>query len=344
LTGTLRQGLLLTSMLVLSARQAFALTPSALGPRAQEHHAKPRAVTDEVGRRVTIPADVRRIVSLAPNLTETLYALGLADRLSGDTNYCDTPPEAREKPHVGAPLNPSVEAIVALHPDLVLASTSINRRETVDALAHLGLPVYATDPHTIRAMIDSFGRLADLIGVPEPGASLVSKLDGKLDALHSRLADLPPVHVLFVVWLDPLITIGQNTFIADALRWAGAESIVLSHQNWPQLNIEEVVRLQPDYIVLTGSHTGEGSLTLENLRSRAAWKDLPAVQLGHVAIISDEIDRPAPGLIDAIEQLAHELHPNVFAVNGPPSASRDGILPVSSSARGAQPRPCECAR
>ena len=323
--------------------RAFRTVTSASASRAQESpqaDSGARVVTDEVGRRVTIPAEVRRIVSLAPNLTESLYALGLGDRLAGDTDYCDTPAEAKAKPHIGAPVNPSIEAIVALDPDLVLATTSINRRETVDALARLHIPVYATDPHTIRAMVDSFGHMADLVGAPEKGAALVAKLDATLDSLHTRLADLPPVHVLFVVWLDPLITIGQNTFIADALRWAGAESVVLSRQNWPQLNFEEAVRLQPDYIVLAESHSGEGSRTVENLRSRVAWRDLRAVQLGHIAITSEEIDRPAPGLIDAIEQLARELHPSAFASSRPESAPEILALDKSDAETGSP----ACAR
>jgi iron complex transport system substrate-binding protein len=310
--------LALTVLLRLFAAQhalaAIAIIKSPLRQtRVPEARSTARMVTDEVGRRVMIPADVRRIVSLAPNLTETLYALGVQDRLVGDTNYCDVPPEAKTKPHVGAPLSPSIEAIVGLRPDLVLATTSINRRETVDALAHLGVPVYTTDPHTVRAMVASFGRLADLMGAPQQGTELVSHLDARLNGLHARLADLPPVHVLFVVWLEPLITIGQNTFIADALRWAGAQSDVLSRQNWPQLSFEEVVRLDPEYIVIAGSHEGEGPRTLANLRGRAGWKDLQAVQAGHLAIISEEIDRPAPALIDAIEQLAKQLHPNAFS-------------------------------
>jgi iron complex transport system substrate-binding protein len=310
-------------------QSAFRRVASASWPRAErvaQAQSGAQAATDEVGRRVAIPSEVRRIVSLAPNLTESLYALGLEDRLVGDTDYCDMPPEAKRKPHIGSPVNPSLEAIVGLRPDLVFATTSINRRETVDALARLRIPVYATDPHTIRAMVDSFGRMADLVGAPEKGAALVAKLDATLDSLHARLRDLPAVHVLFVVWLDPLISIGQNTFIADALRWAGAESVVLSRLNWPQLNLEEAVRLQPDYIVLAESHTGEGSRTLQDLRGRAAWRALEAVQLGHVALVSEEIDRPAPGLIGVIEQLARELHPSAFGLNPGPRAPAAEIL------------------
>jgi iron complex transport system substrate-binding protein len=317
----------------------FALPPPQA--RATEAPSAWKTVTDEVGRRVAIPADVQRIVSLAPNLTETLYALGVQDRLVGDTNYCDVPPEAKLKPHVGTVLSPSIEAIVALRPDLVFASASINRPGTVDALQHLGIPVYTTDPHTVRGMVDSFGHMADLIGVPQQGVALVANLDARLNALHARLADLPLVHVLFVVWLEPLITVGQKTFIADALRWAGAESVVLSHQNWPQLSFEEVVRLQPDYIVVASSHEGEGERTLADLRGRGGWKDLQAVQQGHVAIISEEIDRPAPALIDAIEQLAKELHPNAFSLERPrDSGNRTRIARMLD----AETRSAECAR
>ena len=273
-------------------------------------------VTDEIGRQVKIPLDVRRIVSLAPNLTEMIYALGLEDRLVGDTDYCDTPAAAKSKPHVGSVLNPSLEAIVALHPDVVLAVAKWgNRKETVEALQQVGVAVYVIDPSTVRAMLDSVSNIAKLARVDQQGTALVSQLQGRLDRLHTRLADAPLVHVLFVVWLDPLMSIGQNTFIADALRWAGAESIVLSSQDWPQIALEEVVHLQPDYIVMASSHTGEGSRTLEDLRSRAAWKDLQAVRSGRVAIISEEIDRPAPGLVDVIEQLAHAIHPNAFAAS-----------------------------
>jgi|GEM_PF-173019 len=277
-----------------------------------------RVVTDETGRRVTIPLDVKRVVTLAPNLTETIYALGLEERLAGDTDYCDTPPAAKLKPHVGGAQNPSLEAIVALHPDLVLATTSINRIETVDGLAKVGVAVYTTDPQTVRGMLESTAHIADMMGAEEQGSALVAKLQARLDAVSARLADVPPVHALFVVWEDPLITIGQNTFIADAMRWAGVESVILSQQKWPHISFEEVVRLQPEYIVFASDHAGFGAEELGALRSREAWKQLRAVELGHIAVISEEINRPSPGLVDAIEQLAREVHPEVFraAENG----------------------------
>ncbi len=126
-------------------------------------------VTDETGRRVAIPFSVQRIVTLAPDLTETVYALGLEDKLAADTTFCDAPAAAKLKPHIGSPQTPSLEAIVAMHPDLVLATTSINRPETADALLRLGISVYTSDPHTVRGMLDSIARMADLMGANEAG-------------------------------------------------------------------------------------------------------------------------------------------------------------------------------
>ena len=269
-------------------------------------------VVDEVGRRVEIPDEVRRIVTLAPDLTETIYALGIEDRLVGDTNYCDTPEAAKLKPHVGAPQNPSLETITALHPDLVLATTSINRIETADALARVGIPVYTSNPQTARGMLQSVSHIAEITGAEAQGSELTSRLQARLDAMRAKLADRPMVHVLFVVWESPLITIGQTTFIADALRWAGAESIVTSARPWPQISLEEVVRLQPEYIIFANSHGGPRSE--DDLRSRPVWKTLEAVQLGRVIDVNEEALRPAPGLVGAMEQLAHQIHPEVFSV------------------------------
>jgi iron complex transport system substrate-binding protein len=300
---------------------AWLLSTSASAALAEKgsHAAVPddhRTVVDDVGREVHMPREVNRIVTLAPNITEIVYALGLEDKLAGDTSECDDPPAAKSKPHVGEPENPSLEAIVALHPDLVLAADSINRVDTIDALERLGIAVYTAggDTETVLAILDSIGKMADVLGAKTAGDQLVAQLRRRLDALDTRLRDRPLVHVLFVVWLDPLTTIGQNTFIADALRWAGAESVVLSKQNWPKISLEEVVRLEPDYIVFAG-HAESPRAELADLRSRPVWRDLDAVERGHLVNLNEEAIRPAPGLVDAIEQLAREVHPEVFFGN-----------------------------
>lgn len=274
-----------------------------------------REVIDETGRHVAVPVEVHRIVALAPNLTEIVYALGAQDRLVGVSNYSDYPPEAKSKPRVGMPMNPNLEAIVAAHPDIVLITTQGNRRETADELARLGIAVYATNPHSVDSMLDSIEHIGGVIGATAQAESVAANLRQRLSALQSKLASAPVARVFFVVGESPLISLGEHTFIADALRYAGAQSVVHSKQDWPQISLEEVVRLNPDYLVFASSGFGGEDSTarqLAELRSEAGWRELPAVREGRVVVVSDEIDLPAPGLVDAIEKLARQLHPNIF--------------------------------
>src|SRR4029077_20226380 len=131
-------------------------------------------VKDETGRTVQIPQPVRRIVSLAPSVTETLFALGAGDRVVGDTDFCDYPLESKQKTHIGGPVSPSIEAIAALHPDLVVATREINRPESVHALEQLGIAVYATDPQTVEQVFTSTERLGDLLGAGSAGRVLTA--------------------------------------------------------------------------------------------------------------------------------------------------------------------------
>lgn len=273
-----------------------------------------REVIDEAGRRVAVPVEVHRIVALAPNLTEIVYALGAQDRLVAVSNYSDSPPEAKSKPRIGMPMNPNLEAIVAAHPDIVLA-TAVNRYATAAELTRLGIAVYGTDPHTVEGMLESIEHIGGVIGATAQAESVVANLRQRLNALQSKLASVPVARVFFVVGESPLISLGEHTFIADALRYAGAQSVVHAKQDWPQVSLEEVVRLNPDYLVFASSGFGGEDSTakqLAELRSEAGWRELAAVREGRVVVVSDEIDLPAPGLIDAIEKLARQLHPNVF--------------------------------
>jgi iron complex transport system substrate-binding protein len=282
-----------------------------------------RTFVDAVGRTVTVPAHVHRIVTLAPNLTETVYALGAQDRLVGDTDYCDFPVEARTKTHIGAPLSPSLEAIAALHPDVVLATRTINRRETVDSLARLDIPVYTTDARSVDDVLVSILQIADVIGSGAQGEQLVSSLRARMDRLAARLRSYPAKKALFVIWLDPLITIGPHTFLADALRRAGGETVIESAQDWPQISLEAIVKVQPEEIIFASDHTEGHETGITGLRTRPVWSELSAVKENHIAVVSEGIDRPAPRLVDAIEELARQLHPEAFA----PAAAPEVVHP-----------------
>lgn len=271
-----------------------------------------REVTDEVGRTVRIPVNPSRIVSLAPSLTETVYALGAEDRLVGDTDYCDYPPEAQKKPKVGGVIDPNLEEIAALRPDLVLVTKGANRLETVRALDSFGIPTYATDPHKVDEIITSTEKLADVLNVPAAGKALAEDLQRRLTILQTKLSALPPRRVLFVVWTEPLISVGRDTFIADALHKAGAVSIVDSTQDWPQISMEEVARLQPEYLIFAASHSDAAVHDYDSLANLAGWRILNAVRNRHYAVISDAVIRPAPRIVSAIEDLARQLHPEAF--------------------------------
>jgi iron complex transport system substrate-binding protein len=294
------------------AALSHAQTPAAAPATAPAAAPASREITDETGRTIRIPQSVRRIVSLAPSLTETIYALGLQDRLVGDTDYCDFPPEAQQKSKVGGAINPSLEAIAALRPDLVLVTKSLNRLETVRALENLGIPSFATDPHTVGDIIASTRRLAEILGASETGSTVAKDLERRLAETQQRIAPLSPRRVLFVVWREPLISVGKDTFIADALQHAGAISIVDSSQNWPQLNLEEVVRQQPDFLVFAESHSEAAPPDLDLLSSLPGWRILEAVRNRRYALITDAVNRPAPRIISAIEDLAKQLHPEAF--------------------------------
>jgi iron complex transport system substrate-binding protein len=314
--------------------------------QTQSEHGAPQVSTgrtyiDEIGRAVQIPQEVDRVVSLAPNLTEIVFALGDENHLAGDTDFCDYPREAKQKPHVGGPVNPSLEQIAALMPDLVLATKSINRRETVSALDRIGLSVYVTEaPNSVEQMISSVEHLGGALGAEKSAATLAGDLRARLSDLDRRLAGAAQRRVLFIVWTDPLISVGRDTFIADALRRAGGSSVVETKAEWPHISMEEIVRLQPEVLVFASAHAGDTQHEIDMLRTRPGWKNLDAMRQGNVVVVSDAINRPAPRMVDAIEQLARALHPEAFTSAASPAADSGAGFSLRGFAfAGAEPKP-----
>jgi iron complex transport system substrate-binding protein len=304
---------------------ATVLWPQPDKPKAPQGAAGFLRVTDDTGRAVAVPQPVRRIISLAPNLTETLFALGLGDRVVGVTDFCDYPPEATTREHVGGPVTPNLEKIARLRPDLILATRSGgNRLATVQSLQTLGFAVFATDPHTVDEVISSTERIGEIAGAPERGRTLAASLHRRLSDITERLSGSKPTPVLLVVWPDPLITVGRDTFVADALRHAGAENVIQTAQDWPNASLEEVARLQPQYLLFVSDHSQQSDRQIAELGGRAGWKDLKAVRDGHTIALSESIARPAPRLLDEVEHLARVLHPERFSVEVTRKASEGG--------------------
>jgi iron complex transport system substrate-binding protein len=326
--------------LVCGTSALAAQTPSSAQTNSPGLPAAPamHEVTDGYGRTVRVPVNPSRIISLAPSLTETVYALGAEDRLVGDTDYCDYPPDAQKKPKVGGVMDPNLEQIAALHPDLVLLTKEGNRLETVNALDSLHIPTYATDARTIDQIISSTQKLADVLHVSEEGRLLAEDLQKRLNALQAKLNGVPPRRVLFIVWPEPLQSVGKNTFVADALRRAGAVSVVDSNQDWPQVSLEEVARLQPDELVFAPSHTGGSGDDFDAIANRPGWEILDAVRNRRYALASDAIVRPAPRIVSVIEDLARQFHPELFVDNPQPDKDHPPAdFPPAPSAQPTKP-------
>jgi iron complex transport system substrate-binding protein len=270
-----------------------------------------RNVTDELGRHVTVPDHPQRIICLAPSLTETVYALGLGDAIAGVTDYTTFPPKARTKPSVGGLVDPSMEKIMSLHPDLVLAMDEINRKETVEQLERFGISVFVISPHGLQGILLSIQHIGEVLNRTSEARALVTRLEAKEDAVVARVKGLARPKVFVDIWYDPVITAGGKAFITEVISAAGGESVTADiPQAWPQISMEEVLRLSPDFLILmNGSH---GGITLEELKTREGWDRLEAVRQNHVIYMDERLEHPSPVVFDALEDLAKKLHPEAF--------------------------------
>jgi iron complex transport system substrate-binding protein len=270
-----------------------------------------RELKDELGRSVHLPDNPQRVVCLAPSLTETVYALGLGAAVVGVTDFTDDPPDAKTKPSVGGLDDASLEKIVSLHPDLVLALGVINREETVDGLEHVGIPVYVVDPQGLQGIVASIQHVGDALNRSSDAARLLKRLEERRLAVAARVGKLARPKVLVVIWYDPVITAGSKSFITDVISAAGAQSVTGDiPQAWPQISLEDVLRRSPDFVLLVrGAH---GGITREELEAHAGWDQLQAVRDNHVIYMGERLFRPSPVVFDALVQLAKALHPEAF--------------------------------
>ena len=271
-----------------------------------------RVLTDHIGRRVEVPDQPQRIVSLAPSLTETLFALGLGDRVVGVTNFCDFPPEASSKPKVGGVINPSVEVVVSLKPDLVLISREGNRRETMTALERLGISVFAVSAERLGDIFRLIRDVAAIAGVAARGEALADRLEQQAAEIEAAVRPHRPRRVVLLVWLHPIVSVGRGSFLDDLLRRTGAVSVSAgTTRPWPRLSVEEIVRSNPEFLLVPRSPGF--APTREQLLRLPGWRQLPAVQQGRIIYLPWEVERPGPRLVEIQQMLASALHPEAFA-------------------------------
>ncbi len=279
----------------------FQLTTAAL--------AEPITVTDAIGRTLILPDAPSRIISLAPSVTEILFALGLDEEIVGVTTACDFPARALEKPSVGGSISPDLEIMLRLKPDLILGIKGLQRPGLTDELDRLGLPIYLTNPSSLDLTLRDIRLIGQMVDRIQEAEALAQDIESHMEEIQVRVHGYPRTKILYVLWNDPLMTVTRSSFIGEMIEIAGGENIASEGlKGYIQIGMERVLAQDPE-VVIFASEMGEGTAMLERQRW-SRWKQLTAVKDQRLHILnSDLLHRPGPRLGDAIESLAAVLHP-----------------------------------
>jgi iron complex transport system substrate-binding protein len=273
--------------------------------------AKPFTITDDLGRQVNIEKTPQSVVSLAPSVTEMLFALGLGETVVGCTEFCNYPDEAKEKPKVGAYYSTSLEAIVDKEPDVVLTD---GHDPVGQQLEELGIPLVVLQPADVQGIFRNIGLIGELMNEERKAAELVDDLQRRLDAIAARTetAAAKPTVFFEIDATDPARpwTTGPGSFADTMITLAGGRNIVASGDQWAQISMEELLSSDPDLIILDDYP----AVTPEQAMARTGvWQELRAVKQQKVyAINPDLTSRPGPRIIDGLEELAGIIHPELF--------------------------------
>ncbi len=301
----LRKTLLFTLLLVFLTACAPQATPTSAA----------LTLTDGLGREISLNEPAQKIVSLAPSNTEILFAIGAGSQVVGRDNLSDYPAEAANVTDIGSPFEAlSTELIVSLEPDLVLAA-EINTAEQVKQLEDLGLTVYyLKNPLTIEEMYGNLEIVAQMTGHETETATLIESLKARVAAVDEKIAPLSSRPSVFYEMdgSDPgkPWTAGKDTFITQLIERAGGYNIASDIDSYAQLSLEQVVAADPNFIILGDAAYG---ITPESIASRPGWENLSAVKNNQIFPFDDNlVSRPGPRLVDALEELAKLLRPELF--------------------------------
>jgi iron complex transport system substrate-binding protein len=299
-------GLALTAALALGALAGCA-PDGGSEIEASPGAAFPVVVTDDAGRKVTIAARPERIVSLAPANTEIVAALGSMDRLVGVTTYCDYPPEVARIEKVGDFMQPNLEAIAALDPDLVLVTTGV-QAEVIGQLEALGAAVVAVDPQTLEALYASIGTVGDAIGETAAATDLVDSMRIQVENIAEQV-ESASVTCFLEISQDPIFTVGSGTLLNDLIEQAGGENVV-TEAGYVAYSVEQLVVADPAvYLATLGSMSAPSDIT-----GRPGYESLSAVKNDRVFLLDDNlVSRPGPRVVEGIRLIAEALHPDAFA-------------------------------
>ncbi len=271
-----------------------------------------RRVTDQAGKDVRVPASPRRVVALAPSVTEIVFALNREEVLVGVTRFSNYPEAAARLPVVGSYVNLDVEIIVSLEPDLCIAVKDGNPLRAIRRIEDMGIPVFAVDPMEIDAVIRSIADIGFLLNAGERAGELISDMEARMDKIDKRVSGVSErPSVFFQIGVSPIVSAGEGTFIDELIERAGGVNATGRYSGYPKFSKEEVLALAPDVMILTSM--ARQKVFDDVMREWRQWDNLPAVQSDRIHMVdSDLYDRPSPRLIKGLEELAALLHPRLF--------------------------------
>jgi iron complex transport system substrate-binding protein len=266
---------------------------------------------DDMGREITLKQPPGRIISLAPNVTEILYFLGLGDRIVGVTRFSQYPPEATLKPKIGSYINLNVERIISLSPDLVIGTADGNDPRVVNLLEQADIPVFIVNPRNVIEVLKTIRTLRKVCSLDEKANLLSEQLALRVAIILEKTRIRRKPLIFLQINIKPIMTVNRNTFHHDLIRIAGGRNMTQDEPiTYPRISLEEVFRRKPEVILISSMERG-GQFERAK-REWFKWKSIPAVKNGRVHLIeSDLIDRPSPRFIRGLETMARLIHPEV---------------------------------
>jgi iron complex transport system substrate-binding protein len=277
----------------------------------------PRTFVDDLGRKIFLAKSPTRVISLAPSITEILYAIGLDNEIVGVTEFCDYPPPAQLKPKIGY-AQPNTEAIVALQPDLVLAPRAFLRPELLAKLEQLKIPTFVVDPESFEEITSRIQNVGRILNRSSSADEVASTMRQRIASIRSKMEPLARVRVLYVLNSQPLITVGPGSYLDQVIKVAGGSNIASEATvPYPHLSMEAVLKEDPEIIVFPiGKAEG---ISPSEQQQWLRWTSLSAVKQGRLhQIPADVLNRPGPRIVEGLEGLARIIHPEAFPAGHTP--------------------------
>lgn len=269
-------------------------------------------ITDQLGRQVNVPEKPQRVISLAPNITEIIFALKRESILKGVTLHCDYPPEAKLLPRVGSYVGLDLEKIVSLKPDLCIAIKDGNPKQVVDRLESFGIPVYAVDPRNLDSVMETILSIGGLLGADKRADILVNNMRSRIRLVTELVAATShKPGVFFQIGAAPVVSVGTRTYIHELIMLAGGVNVTVGETPYPRFSREQLVALSPDVVIITSMTRND---TFEQVLAEwNKWPQIQAVRNKRIYMAdSDLFDRPSPRLVDGLEALVKLIHPELF--------------------------------